>query len=380
MRLRRARLPLLAAVVLVLGAVLTAALVGGHSTTGSMNPDSASADGGRALATLLTDRGFTISTVHSSADAVAAVQQTGGDATLLVTAPTLLSPSQLDALAGQHVGRLVLIEPDYSATAALTSDGRLNENATSSSAPLDPGCSDADATAAGTADLGDGTAFSGPAGCYPVGSSGQGGYALVTTSGPASPDTVLVGSPTPFRNDRLAADGNAALALRLLGKHSTIIWYLPDTADPAAAVDQHKTFWQVIPAGWRWGTLMAALSALLLAAWQSRRLGPVVVENLPVVVRAAETVEGRARLYERGRVQGRAAEALREATRNRLATRLGLPRTASPSDVAAAVTARGGRPSVEVLGLLAGPAPADDPQLVRLAGALDQLEAEVGRL
>jgi hypothetical protein len=189
-----------------------------------------------------------------------------------------------------------------------------------------------------------------------------------------------VGSRTPFRNDKLADDGNAALALRLLGKHPTIVWYLPDTADPAAASDQQTSFWQVIPAGWRWGTLMAAVSALLLAAWQARRLGPVVVENLPVVVRAAETVEGRARLYERGKVQGRAAEALREAARNRLATRLGLPRTAAAGDVAAAVAARGGRPAVEVVGLLAGRAPSDDRQLVWLAGALDELEAEVGRL
>ena len=379
MNLRKGRFPLLAAVVLLLGAVLTAVLVGSHSTSGSMNPDSASADGGRALATLLRDRGFTISTVHSSADAVAAVQGAGSDVTLMVTAPFLLSQDQLDTLAGQRVGRLVLIEPDYPATAALTSDGRLDESATHSTSLLDPGCADADASAAGNADIGDGTSFSAPAGCYPM-APDRSGYALVMTSGPASPDTVLVGSRTPFRNDKLADDGNAALALRLLGKHPTIVWYLPDTADPAAASDQQTSFWQVIPAGWRWGTLMAAVSALLLAVWQARRLGPVVVENLPVVVRAAETVEGRARLYERGKVQGRAAEALREAARNRLATRLGLPRTASAGDVAAAVAARGGRPSVEVVGLLAGPAPSDDRQLVRLAGALDELEAEVGRL
>jgi hypothetical protein len=35
---------------------------------------------------------------------------------------------------------------------------------------------------------------------------------------------------------------------------------------------------------------------------------------------------------------------------------------------------------VETVQLLAGSAPSDDQDLVRLAGALDALEAEVGRL
>jgi len=193
---------------------------------------------------------------------------------------------------------------------------------------------------------------------------------------------VLVGANTLFRNDKLAENGNAALAMRLLGKHATIVWYLPDTADPAAAAEAgHKTLWQVVPAGWRWGTLMLFIALVFLALWQSRRLGPVSVEKLPVVVRAAEAVEGRARLYERGQVRGGAADSLRAATVSRLAARLGLARGATAADVAAAVAVRGGRPAVETTALLqAGTTPMDDRQLVALAAALDALEAEVGRL
>ena len=45
--------------------------------------------------------------------------------------------------------------------------------------------------------------------------------------------------------------------------------------------------------------------------WRGRRFGPLVVENLPVVVRAGETREGRARLYQRSSARLRAADALR---------------------------------------------------------------------
>jgi hypothetical protein len=244
-------------------------------------------------------------------------------------------------------------------------------------ARVDPACPDADATAAGNADIGDGEVFSGlAAGCYQT----AGGYALATATGSASDDTVLVGSRTPFRNDRLADDGNAALALRLLGKHPTVVWYLPDGADPDALASGHKSFTQVLPAGWRWGALTLVLAIGLLALWQARRLGPVVAERMPVAVRAAETVEGRARLYERGRVTDRAAGALREAARARLAARLGLPRMAAASDIAAAIAARGGPAAAETLRVLAGPVPGDDAGLVGLTSALDRLEAEVGRL
>ncbi len=53
--------------------------------------------------------------------------------------------------------------------------------------------------------------------------------------------------------------------------------------------------------------------ALLLAAlWRARRLGPLVTERLPVVVRASETVEGHARLYRSRRARDRVAATLRQ--------------------------------------------------------------------
>lgn len=380
MRLRAWRWPLAALGFLLLGSLVTALVLGGNSG-GTLDPDSSSADGSRALASLLRDRGVTVKPVRTTADAAAAAQSASGGATLLVTDPGLLTESQLDTLAATPVARLVVVEPGSEAARRLSGDAAGAESATAGQAALlDPACADADAVAAGNADVGDGDLFTGAPrpGCYRP--AGGDGFALVTLTGPASQDTVLIGSRTPFRNDRLADHGNAALTLRLLGKQPTVIWYLPDSADPDAVSADHKGFTDVLPAGWRWGALTLVLAVALLALWQARRLGPVVTERMPVAVRAAETAEGRARLYERGRVTDRAAGALREAARSRLATRLGLPRTASVGDIAAAVAARGGRPESETLTVLAGPVPADDAALVGLASALDRLEAEVGRL
>jgi hypothetical protein len=119
---------------------------------------------------------------------------------------------------------------------------------------------------------------------------------------------------------------------------------------------------------------------LLTVWWRGRRLGRVVLEPLPVVVRATETVEGRARLYRRSNARGRAADALRAATAGRLRSRLSLPRGAPLETIVAAVAQRTGRPATEVASLLTpGNEPTDDASLTRLAHALDNLENEVRR-
>jgi hypothetical protein len=118
---------------------------------------------------------------------------------------------------------------------------------------------------------------------------------------------------------------------------------------------------------------------VLVALWRGRRLGPVVVEPLPVVVRATETVEGRARLLRAARARGTAAAALREASVARLSDVLGAGTAASPPVVVDAVCRRTGRTSGEVEALLFGDAPGDDAGLVRLANDLDGLEESVRR-
>jgi hypothetical protein len=123
-----------------------------------------------------------------------------------------------------------------------------------------------------------------------------------------------------------------------------------------------------------WELLIATVVALL---WRARRLGPVVTEPLPVVVRSAETVEGRARLYRASHSRGHAAAILRTAAVRRLATRLGVPVGASPEEVATLAAAAAGVREGEVHELLLGTGPRDDAGLVALAAALDGIERSI---
>jgi len=135
-----------------------------------------------------------------------------------------------------------------------------------------------------------------------------------------------------------------------------------------------------VPSWVRWALLQLVLAVAVVIWWRGRRLGRVVVEPLPVVVRATESVEGRARLYRRGHARESAADAMRTASLTRLRARLALPRTASTEVVVAAVSARTARPATEVAALLTpGGNPGDDASLTGLVDALDALENEVRR-
>jgi hypothetical protein len=167
--------------------------------------------------------------------------------------------------------------------------------------------------------------------------------------------------------------------MRLLGNNPRLVWYLPSVNDPA--LDAVKlSFYDLIPSGWRFGVIQLGIAAALIALWRARRLGPVVTEPLPVVVRAAETAEGRARLYRKAGAADHAGTILRQATCARLRPMLGLPVAAEPAAIVDSVARRSGWNEAQVGALLYGPLPTDDPALVQLADALDVLETAVANV
>jgi len=181
-----------------------------------------------------------------------------------------------------------------------------------------------------------------------------------------------------FANHTLDQDGNAALALGLLSAHNRLDWLVPVAPTAAADTKRHGLF-QLLPGRLWWAVLELVVALLLLAISRARRLGPIVTEPLPVVVRATETVEGRARLLRAARARGSAAEALQTAVRRRLGSRLGLGPAPERAALVDRVAARTGRGTDEVANLLYGSSPVDDRWLVALATALDQLEEEMRR-
>lgn len=174
----------------------------------------------------------------------------------------------------------------------------------------------------------------------------------------------------------MARLGNAALALDLLGTRSRVVWLVPGpgalaSTAPAAG---SKSLISLIPRPAYLVTIQLVIAGLLAAFWRARRLGPLVPEPLPVVVRAAETVEGHARLYQARRTRDRAASALRAAMLRRTGPALGLPSDAGPEAVVQVLAVRSGRDPARIEALLYGPAPGDD---AAFAAELDALEKEV---
>lgn len=361
---RAARAPALI-LALIVAAGIVVALLRGSSEGGALDPRSAEPNGSRALARLLDDQGVRVELVHTAADARQAL---AGGGTLLVTNPALLEPDDLERI-GADAAELVLVAPELDVARAVVPDVRIDghpaEEVRRPHCTLDAARAAGPATAGGVSYRADGRR------CYPA----AGGATLLRVSGNGRGVT-LVGTGAPLTNEALADEGNAALAMRLLGMRERLVWYVPSPADPGLGRGD-KSLAELLPVGWKFGLVQLAIAVALFALWRVRRLGPVVTEPLPVVVHAAETTEGRARLYRKARAADHAAEGLRAAARFRIATRLGLTADAEPDAVVNAAAARTGRRTDEVRALLYGPAPPDDAALVRIADALDSFENEV---
>lgn len=400
---------------ILLVAALAIALARSGAQHGRLDPRSADPQGSRAVAELLKDRNVTTRVVTTLAEARAAVRP---DSTLLVARPDALSTEGRAALRGTFTtsgARTILVAPTVSTRGFLPD---VTFVGTSDSTGLPPSCDLPEARRAGplsTGGLRYSTTRAGADLCYPSEDtptvlrlphtaaphredipaapddateeaphrSGRTAPGKPHDRQPAQGDTVVLGTAGILANEHLDERGNASLALQLLGSRPHLVWYLPSSDDPgtdSSGTGREQSFFDLIPSGWRWGTLQLGVAALLTALWRSRRLGPLVEENLPVAVRASETVEGRARLYRKADARDRAAQTLRSAARTRLAAVLGVPATEAhlPETLLPSVGARLRTTAPDtLLPLLFGPPPATDLALVTLADRLDALEREV---
>lgn len=349
---------------LLVAAVLLAAIAvtTWTSTPGrTLDPASTQPNGGHALSRLLAGYGVTVRPTSSAAVAGRGARA----AALLVTEPDSYSAAQLRALRAA-AGRLVLVSPGTEPLAALAPG---IEPDTVEPVDPEPDCADPGARAAGAVDFSDGArTYDDPGGattrCY------GGGY--LTT-----PALAILADGQLLRNDHLAGTGVAALDINAITdsrRLTSVVWLLPG---PDAQGSGPATIWDVFPSGAYRAFWWLAAVGVLLALWRGRRLGGVLPEPLPVVVRSAELVEGHGRLYRRAGARDRAAAALRSAAAARLVRRLGLPRAAGPEQIGVAAAPPAGRPPADVVALLAGPPPADDGALIDLARDLDALTAAV---
>ncbi|MEU8373838.1 MULTISPECIES: DUF4350 domain-containing protein [unclassified Micromonospora] len=422
---------------LALAAALLAGTVGAHALDqpdptepGFLSPVATDDDGGSRLADALRARGVTVDRETDLLPALLGLDR--GPATLFVPAAELLHPDTLDTLGELPAGRrLVLVDPsrrvlESAGLPVVPTDRRWAARAVGPDTDGRP-CPLPEASRAGVAAarLQRYAAAPGTAAtldrCY--------GDGLVRLPGRA--EVVVIGASDPFRNERIAEHGNETLGTGLLGVHGRVVWLDLDGPAPAPTVGRPdgtgEPAWSPAPGGstgygdgtgeqgpggpgpatgggdgrgdapdsagppppddhplldafppWFWALLLQlALAALLTVLWRARRLGPPVTEPLPVEVRAAETALGRARLYQRARARGPAAEILRTATLGRLRGRLDLPATLAPAELAARVAGPAGGTPEQIHELLFGAAPGTDAELLELARSLDRLTRTV---
>ncbi|WP_288468331.1 DUF4350 domain-containing protein [uncultured Curtobacterium sp.] len=362
------------AVALVL-AVATAVVQGSAPTDRTpLDPTSTTASGSRALVRVLEQQGVAVDVVRDAGRL--------GDGTVLVDdSAGVLDPG---------VARRIVARAAH--VVLVTEDARVLDAV---GLPLEPASSVTDrrtvstttcpvpAVAAARSVTTEGTAYvaapdADTAGVELCASTDLGdgrGWGIARTA-TAGGDVVLLGTTGALRNDTITTAGDAALALGLLGQGGgssatpMLSWYVPTPAGGDAA----PTLGSLAPPWVPSVLALLGLVAVAAAVWRGRRLGPLVVERLPVVVRAAETTEGRARLYARTRDRTHALDTLRVAALRRSAGRLGLARSTHVDDVVRAVARATGRSDSEVGAVLVGGPVRDDRTLVTAVAELDALE------
>jgi hypothetical protein len=333
-----------------------------------MDPNATGPEGTHALMTLLRDRGVEVVVADTIDDVT---REARPDSLVLVAETRRIAGPEAGELLDRLTrlpGDLLLVAPDARARKALTPDIRTGPVRAFTQAP---GCSLREAERAGTVDLGTAATYAAAHGqsvrsCYDG--------ALVRYRSEDRTITVI-GSASFMTNTELAREGNAALAMNLAGFRERLIWYAPQHIEGATAGS--ATLLDLIPKNVTWLVWQLCVALTLAALWKGRRLGPLVAEPLPVVVRASETVEGLGRLYRSHRARDRAAAALRTATLRRLAPRLGLGPAPDPPALVAAVAQRTGAPPDWLGHLLFGAPPNSDDALVDLANTLDDIERQV---
>jgi hypothetical protein len=372
---------MIVAAVVLLAAVVT--LVTSSTTAGGarLDPLNPAPDGAMAVAEVLRTQGVEVVVVTTSDDALDELGSTFGttsdraaESTLLVHDPDgLLSDDRLETLAGA-AETTVLLEPGYRELDAFA-PGVEPAGVVDGTAHAE--CSLPVADRAGEVVGEDATyrildeAQDAAVGCFGDDDDRYRLVGVTTASGTVS----VLGATTALTNEAATAAGNGALALGLLGQQPRLIWLAPTLAELAG--ETPPTMGELSPEWVVPFALLAVLTVIAAAVVQGRRMGPLVIEPLPVTVPSSETMRGRARLYGASRARLRAADALRLGAIGRLARDTGLATTATVDEVVASVAAVTTSPIAGIRDLLVDRVPGTDRELVELSDALLRLERDV---
>lgn len=357
-RLRRPPRPVVIIGALLLIALLLAVLLPRKEAPQPLDPASASSSGSRALAQVLARHGVTVEPVRTVEELRAA--RLDAETTLVVANAAELSEQGLAAVRERSdVRDLVLIKPSNPVLEGL----KLPAAVVGQGPRLAAGCRTEVAEPQDTISAG-GVLYRPEAPvhttCFspeidPGSTASDQETPAVYLRFPATdarPVTTVFGADAAFANAHIARESHAAVALRMLEKSPHVVWFVPTPSedDPPLEGDAPQGPPWFVPA-----LVILGVTGLLLCLSRGRRLGPLVVEPLPVVVPAGETTRARARLYQRTGDREAAARMLTEAAIHDIRTRLRLPAEASTQHIAEAVHRVTGDDADDVFSLLSDP-------------------------
>lgn len=391
---RSAALWVVAAIVLLIGGIVLVLVEGGENTA-PVHYESTQEDGGRAFVEVLREHGRDVTTTDTYLDAGTAIDN--GETVLVYAGSWSLTNAAIDDLsarAAESGAHIVLIDPEYDVE--LWTDSLLYDDlGPGAQAPTRraPACdSDVANTAGAVRHTDTGSEYFSTTSvpedshfCYsgdPDDPVPHGVYVEVP-HGDAGGTLSVMGSEPWFMNESLAAEGNMSLIAGVLGTDEPITYYYPvdrdqpgdDEGDP----DGTPSVW-LFPQ-WAFATLLWSLPVVLVALLvYGRRMGPLAVEPLPVIVPAAETVRGRSALLQRAEARAEALSDLRAAALVRLGRRLALPPDAPAAEVAARAAAVAGLDPVWTEAVLLTEHPHDDETLIRISIDITTIESEVDPL
>ena len=240
-------------------------------------------NGARALAQVLGDEGVDVEVARSIADLEDV--EPGDDLTVVVTSTQYLGRGVIDRMR-DHLGnaRVVVVEPGEGVLAALRLRLPLAAARARRRRRWAADCDDQLMDGL-TLEVDRSQVFDIP-GCFT-----DADRSVLVERG----NTTLFGAGEALTNDQVVRGDNAAVTLRLLGQTERLLWYVPSYDDLSAGDGVSAE--TLLPRWIRPGLWLAAIIGLVVIAWRVRRLGPLAVEPLPVVVKAIETTRSRGRLY-----------------------------------------------------------------------------------
>ncbi|WP_051701944.1 DUF4350 domain-containing protein [Mycetocola saprophilus] len=352
-----------AAVIILIALVLMVLGNAGNARGRELSAEDPSPVGARAVANVLRDHGVRITIANSYEQATSALESEPGTL-LFADLGGYLDAERVRALSDAATST-VLVDPGFSILSELDL-GAMPAGVATEDVSDEVACRVPAALRAGSITTGRVFQSESATGCFGTDTDG---YSLVVS---ADRRVTLLGSRSVLQNDSVLREGNAALAVGLLGEKTHLVWYLPTAAD---LEDTGITSLEDATPTWLTPVLLLVfVTALAAFVWRGRRFGKLVAEDLPVVVPASETRRGRARLYQRVGARTRALDALRIGVVDRSSALLGLPRQTPADQVAITVADRLGRSRAEVFDLLIARPATNEAELVRLARALHDLE------